>query len=83
MNSFLVAAVLMLFAVFPLAVTAWRGPVIDAVVAYEAVGSIMVMELALLAQGFGRSGEFELPVILAVLMLASALVFVHVLERWL
>ena len=31
----------------------------------------------------GRSGEFELPVLLAVLILGSGLVFVRFLERWL
>lgn len=83
MNSFLVAAVLLLLAVFPLGVTALRGSIMNAVVAYEAVGSITVMELVLLAQGFDRSGEFELALLLSILMLASGLVYVHFLERWL
>jgi hypothetical protein len=42
-----------------------------------------VMVLALLAQGFQRSGLFELAVLLAVLMFGSGLVFVRALERWL
>ena len=41
------------------------------------------MVLVLLAEGFRRSGEFELPVHLAVLMFGSGLVFVRALERWL
>jgi multicomponent Na+:H+ antiporter subunit F len=41
------------------------------------------MVLALLAEGFRRSGEFELPVLLAVLLFGSGLVFVRFLERWL
>ena len=39
--------------------------------------------LILLAEGFRRPGEFELPVLLAVLLFGSGLVFVRLLERWL
>jgi multisubunit Na+/H+ antiporter MnhF subunit len=53
----------------------------EAVVAYEAVGSITVMVLILLAEGFRRTGEFELAELLAVLILGSGLVFVRFLER--
>jgi len=45
--------------------------------------AVVVMVLALLAQGFRRSGEFELPVLLALLMFGGGLVFVRALERWL
>jgi hypothetical protein len=41
------------------------------------------MVLILLAQGFRRPAEFELPVVLAVLLFGSGLVFVRALERWL
>lgn len=83
MSGFVAAAIAMLLAVVPLGVVAWRGTLMDAVVAYEVISSIVVMVLVLLAQGFGRSAEFELPVVLAALLLGSGLVFVHALERWL
>jgi multisubunit Na+/H+ antiporter MnhF subunit len=60
-----------------------RGRLEAAVVAYEFITSVIVMVLALLAQGFQRSSEFELPALLAVLMFGSGLVFVRALERWL
>lgn len=60
-----------------------RGQLMSAVVAYEAISSIIVMVLVLLAEGFRRSGAFELPVLLAVLLFGSGLVFVRFLERWL
>jgi multisubunit Na+/H+ antiporter MnhF subunit len=60
-----------------------RGTLMDAVVAYEALSAIVIMVLILLAEGFKRPGEFELPVVLAVLMLGSGLVFARFLERWL
>jgi len=82
-SGFVAAAIAMLLAVVPLGVVAWRGTLMDAVVAYEVISSIVVMVLVLLAQGFGRSAEFELPVVLAALLLGSGLVFVHALERWL
>ena len=34
-------------------------------------------------EGFERSGEFELAVLLAILMFGSGLVFVRSMERWL
>lgn len=77
------AAVGMLMAVIPLGIVAWRGSLMDAVVAYEAISSVVVMVLVLLCQAFKRSAEFELPVLLAVLLVGSGLVFVRALERWL
>lgn len=83
MNGFVVAAIAMLIGTIPCGVVVLRGQIMAAVVAYEAISSIIVMVLVLLAAGFGRSGEFELPVLLAVLLFGSGLVFVRFMERWL
>lgn len=83
MTEFVLAAAAMLCALAPIGVLAWRGTLMDAVVAYEAAGSIVVMVFVLLAEGFGRPSEFEFPVLAAVLLLGSGLVFVNALERWL
>lgn len=83
MNVFVIAAVAMLAGVIPCGIVASRGTVMDAVVAYETLSAIVIMVLLLLADGFKRSGEFELAVVLAVLMLGSGLVFARFLERWL
>ena len=83
MNGFVIAAIAMLIGVVPCGIVVCRGEVMEGVVAYEAISSIVVMVLVLLAEGFGRSGEFELPVLLAVLMFGSGLVFVRFMERWL
>jgi multisubunit Na+/H+ antiporter MnhF subunit len=83
MNAFLLAAAAMLVASLPCAVELVRGPPVAAVVAYEVLSSVAVMVLILVPQGFGRSGEFELPVLLALLLFGSGLVFVRALERWL
>ena len=82
MSSFVIAAIAMLLALVPLGVVLCRAEVMSAVVAYEAIGSVAVLVLMLLAEGFRRSGEFELAVLLAVLLLGGGLVFVRFLERW-
>ena len=83
MNSFVIAAIAMLVAVIPCGIVVVRGQLMDAVVAYEAISSVALMVLVLLAEGFRRPGEFELPVLLALLLFGSGLVFVRFLERWL
>jgi multisubunit Na+/H+ antiporter MnhF subunit len=82
-NAFVVAAIAMLAALVPCGIVLLRGTIMDAVVAYEAISAIAVMVLILLAEGFRRPGEFELPVLMAVLLFGSGLVFVRMLERWL
>jgi multisubunit Na+/H+ antiporter MnhF subunit len=81
--AFVAAAIAMLIAIIPAGIVLCRGELAAAVVAYEFITSVVVMVLALLAQGFQRSGEFELPVLLALLMFGSGLVFARALERWL
>jgi multisubunit Na+/H+ antiporter MnhF subunit len=82
-TAFVIAAIAMLVALIPAGVVIARGTLADAVVGFEFFTSVAVMIFALLAEGFQRSGLFEFPVLLAVLLLGSGLVFVRVLERWL
>ena len=82
MSSFVIAAIAMLVALIPLGVVLCRADMMSAVVAYEAIGSVAVLVLMLLAEGFRRSGEFELAILLAVMLLGGGLVFVRFLERW-
>jgi len=81
-SSFVIAAIAMLAALVPLGVVLCRAELMSAVVAYEAIGSVAVLVLMLLAEGFRRPGEFELAILLAVLLLGGGLVFVRFLERW-
>lgn len=83
MTSFVVAAIAMLVVMAPAGVTLVRGTLADAVVGFEFLTSAAVMIFALLAEGFQRPALFEFPVLLAVLLLGSGLVFVRALERWL
>jgi hypothetical protein len=80
-SSFVIAAAAMAAALLPCLVVLVRGDVMAAVVAYEVISSVAIIVLVLLAEGFRRTGEFELPVLVAVLLLGSGLVFVRFLER--
>jgi multisubunit Na+/H+ antiporter MnhF subunit len=82
-SAFIAAAAAMLVGVFPCVVVMVREEVMAAVVAFELASSIVVLVLVCLSQGFGRSGEFEVAVLLAVLLYGSGLVFVRNMERWL
>lgn len=83
MTAFVIAAVVMLASLVPAGVTLIRGELADAVVGYEFISTVAVLIFALLAEGFGRPGLFEFPVLLAVLLFGGGLVFVRGLERWL
>lgn len=83
MNAFVIAAIAMLIGMIPCLVVIWRGSAMQAVAGYEAISSIAIMVLVLLPVGFSRSGEMELPVLLALLLFGSGLVFARALERWL
>ena len=81
--AFAAAAIAMLICLIPAGIVIARDDLPAAVVAYQFITAVMVMVLALLAQAFQRSSLFELPVLLALLMFGSGLVFVRALERWL
>ena len=81
--AFVAAAIAMLVTLIPAGIVLYRGELVASVVAYEFITSVVVMVFALLAQGFQRPALFELPVVLAVLLFGSGLVFVRALERWL
>ena len=83
MINFVAAAIAMLIALLPAGVTIARGTLADAVIGFQFLTSVAVMVFALLAEGFKRPSLFEFPVLLAVLLFGSGLVFVRALERWL
>jgi multisubunit Na+/H+ antiporter MnhF subunit len=82
-TSFLIAAIAMLVSLVPAGILLARGTLADAVVGFEFLTSVAVLIFALLAEGFKRPSLFEFPVLLAVLLFGSGLVFVRALERWL
>lgn len=81
--AFVAAAIAMLIAIIPAGIVLCRGELAASVVAYEFITAVIVIVLALLANGFQRGSEFEFPVLLAVLMYGSGLVYIRAIERWL
>jgi len=81
--AFTAAAIAMLICLIPAGIVIARDDLPAAVVGYQFITAVVVMVLALLAQAFGRSSLFELPVLLELLMFGSGLVFVRAMERWL
>ena len=81
--AFTAAAIAMLMSLIPAGIVIARDDLPAAVVGYQFITAVVVMVLALLAQAFQRPSLFELPVLLAMLMFGSGLVFVRALERWL
>ena len=81
--AFTAAAIAMLICLIPAGIVIARDDLPAAVVAYQFITAVVVMVLALLAQAFGRSSLFELPVLFALLMFGGGLVFVRARERWL
>jgi multisubunit Na+/H+ antiporter MnhF subunit len=82
-TAFVIAAIAMLITLVPAGIVIVRGTLADAVVGFEFLTSVAVMVFALLAEGFKRPSLFEFPVLLAVLLLVSGLVFARAVERWL
>lgn len=83
MNGFEVAAIALLAGFVPLGIVCLTSHVIDAVVALELAGSVLVMVLICLAAGFDRSVYFNLPVICALVVWVNGLIFVRFLGRFL
>ena len=83
MNAFVVAALALLAGWLPLMYVVLRHRPIDGAIALELVGSVSVLVLVCLAEGFHRSFEHGLAVAAAVLSWLSGLVFARFLGRWL
>lgn len=83
MNAFVIAALALLAGWLPLAYVALRRRPIDGAVALQAVGTVAVLVLLCLAEGFHRSFEYGVADVAAVLSWLSGLVLVRFLGRWL
>jgi multisubunit Na+/H+ antiporter MnhF subunit len=83
MNAFTIAATALLAGFVPLGWVALRSRPIDGVVALELAGTVLVLVLLCLAEGFHRSFEYTLPIVAAVMSWIGGLVFVRFLGRWL
>jgi multisubunit Na+/H+ antiporter MnhF subunit len=80
-NDFLLAATVMLAGFVPIGVVCLRGGPIDALAALELGGALATTILLCLAEGFGRSSYFGVPVVCAAMTWVSGLVFARFIGR--
>jgi multicomponent Na+:H+ antiporter subunit F len=82
-NAFTVAATVLLGGFVPCGIVILRGRPIDGVVALQLCGTLTVLALICLAEGFHRTAYLDVPVVAAVLSPISGIVFARFLGRWL
>ncbi|MGH7904079.1 MAG: monovalent cation/H+ antiporter complex subunit F [Candidatus Dormibacteraceae bacterium] len=82
MNEWLLAATVLLISLVPLLWLAFRSNPGDALVVLEMATVVIVLVMALIAEGFGRAPFMDLAVVLAILSLGGAFTFARFLERW-
>jgi multicomponent Na+:H+ antiporter subunit F len=82
-NAWIVSATILLLALVPVAISAFKGDTMDRLVALEMSGIITPIILLLLTQGFQRMALYDIALSAALLSFGGGLVFVRFLERWL
>jgi multicomponent Na+:H+ antiporter subunit F len=82
MNEWVVAALALLAGLVPCGWLCLRGHPVNRLIGLELAGVLDTLVLLLLAEGFHRQVYFDLALALALLSLASGLVFARFLERW-
>ena len=83
MNAWLIAAIVLLFAMLPCGIVALTGDPVRRLVGLEMGSMIAVLEMVLLTEWMGNANFLDLPLCLALLAFGGGLVFVRFLERWL
>jgi len=83
MTVWLVAAEVLLFALVPCGIAAFRGTPIERLVGLEMGGIVQAMLLVILAEAFHRPSTYDLALAMALLAFGGGLVFARFLERWL
>lgn len=83
MNPWMIGAEIVLFALVPCGIAAFRGSAIERLVGLEMAGIVQTILLILLAEAFHRPATYDLAVAMALLTFGGGLVFARFLERWL
>jgi multisubunit Na+/H+ antiporter MnhF subunit len=81
--AFTLAATVLAAGILPLGYVALKERPIDGVVALELAGTLVLLVLLCLAEGFHRSFEYGVAIVAAVMSWIGGLVFVRFLGRWL
>ena len=83
MNVWLLGSAVLLFALVPCGIAAFRGDVMERLVGLEMAGMVYTLLLVMLAEGMHRVSFYDLALALALLAFGGGMVFVRFLERWL
>ncbi|WP_224981838.1 monovalent cation/H+ antiporter complex subunit F [Geomonas agri] len=83
MNIWLVAALVLVILMLPCGWLCYTGTPLERFVALQMAQLFAVLIVLLLAEGYRRTIYFDLSLVLTVLSLASGLVYLRFLERWL
>jgi len=80
-NAYLLAGTVLLAALFPLGLFAALAPPLDGLVAAQLGATVCTLVLLLLAEGFGRSVYFGVPLVLSVGSFVGSLTFARFFDR--
>lgn len=83
MSIWFIASGVLLLALLPCTVVAFRAAVMDRLIALELAGTIATLLIVTLAQGLGRPSIFDVALALALLSIPGTLLYAYFLERWL
>lgn len=83
MNTWLLTATALLFALVPCGIVTFRGKAIQRLIGLEMTGVISTLILLLLAEGMKNPNFYDLAVAASLLAFGGGMVFVRFLERWL
>ncbi len=83
MNVWLMAATVLLLAFIPLLFICFRRESAQRLVGLEFASCLVVIELILICEGYGRPSFFDLPLTLTFLSFGGGMVFTRFIQRWL
>lgn len=83
MNVWLLGSCVLIFALVPCGIVAFRGDVAERLVGLEMASIIATFLLVMFAEGTRRTNFYDVALALALLSFGGGLVFARFLERWL
>jgi multicomponent Na+:H+ antiporter subunit F len=83
MNLWLLFAAIFMLMLVPCIWVCLTTRIMERFISLQMAQILSVIVMILLAQGYGRDIYFDMGLVLAVLSLASGLVYIRFLERWL
>lgn len=83
MNIWMLSAICLLLVMFPCLWICLRASIFERFIGLQLAQTVAVLIMLMLSQVYSRDFYIDAALVLAVLSLASGLVFIRFLERWL